>query len=99
VPFTRVEVPEPEPRVIQFPISREPSEAPVDHSEEIAAVTPPPPLLGKLARLEQIATELVAEIEVHGGIVGAGKDVECRIMEVANKLWTSAAHPPVRRFN
>jgi len=79
-------------------MSREPPEAPVDHSEEIAAVTPPP-LLGKLARLEQVATELVAEIEVHGGIVGAGKDVECRIMEVANRLWTLAAHPPVRRFN
>jgi hypothetical protein len=95
VPYYPMKVPEPEPKVVRLQITRE-SKAPVDYSEEVAAAMP---VLEKLARLEQVATELITEIKIQGGIVGAGKDVECRIMEVANKLWTSAAHPPVRRFN
>jgi hypothetical protein len=50
VPYTSVEVPKPEPKVLHLQISREPPKAPVDYSEKVAAVAP---LLEKLAHLEQ----------------------------------------------
>jgi hypothetical protein len=96
VPLTRVEVPKPEPKVVHLQILREPPKAPVDYSEEVATAMP---VLQSLARLEQVATELTTEVELYGGIVGVGKDVERRIMAVVNKLWSSANHPPVRRSN
>ena len=77
-PYTRVEVPEPEPEVLRLQITKEPPKAPADYSEEVAAAAP---LLGKLARLEQAVSDLKTEIELHGGIEGAGEDARCCDLE------------------
>ena len=56
--------PEPEPKVVHLSISKEPPKAPVVHSGGVAAAL----LEVKLTCLEQVATELTTEIQLHGGI-------------------------------
>jgi hypothetical protein len=62
-------------KVVHLNTSRETPKTPVDKSAAL-------PLEAKLALLEQAATELATEIQLHGGIVGARE----RIRVVTNRL-------------
>ena len=82
-------------KVVHLNITHE-RKAPVDASKEFAAAIP---LEEKLARLEQVVAELTTEIQLRGGIVGAGRKAEDRILAVAHTLRSLAEHPPQRQFN
>ena len=82
VSFLSIEPPpKPEPKVVQLHIEAAPSQ----HVEL------------KLQQVEKAAADLSLSMQAHGGIVGAGKDVERRIMIVVNKLWSLVDYPPVKR--